>query len=179
MALSRPGRTTTTTVTLNSKLDSGSQRLRKASCLGWPLPQSSRGHWYFKTVILRTSRTVPGNSVSQILRTLTFQDVQTVSIWMPIYIVYNHIIYIYIYKIYIWYSSISAIKLCAVAELNTCPSCFQEKLYRISHEPIPATDAQTRHNPVHWVGTMLCNLRDWHRPGNPGRKTEMKHDETM
>ena len=118
MALSRPGRTTTTTVTLNSKLDSGSQRLRKASCLGWPLPQSSRGHWYFKTVILRTSRTVPGNSVSQILRTLTFQDVQTVSIWMPIYIVYNHIIHIYNY-IYIWYSSISAIKLCAVAELNT------------------------------------------------------------
>ena len=176
MALSRPGRTTTTTVTLNSKLDSGSQRLRKASCLGWPLPQSSRGHWYFKTVILRTSRTVPGNSVSQILRTLTFQDVHRQSLSGCQSISYIIILY---NIIYIWYSSISAIKLCAVAELNTCPSCFQEKLYRISHEPIPATDAQTRHNPVHWVGTMLCNLRDWHRPGNPGRKTEMKNDETM
>ena len=26
---------------------------------------------------------------------------------------------------------------------------------------------------------MLCNLRDWHRLGNPARKTEMKQDEPM
>ena len=76
------------------------------------------------------------------------------------------------------YTPISAIWW-GTAELVT--RAPQEKLYRISHEPdIPARDAQTRlYNPVHWVGTMLCNLRDWHRLGNPARKTEMKQDEPM